>query len=106
MADEIKSESGNKIGLVQKVIMYTCAVGGIGLGGYLHGRYSSEVKNIAIRDVNNDYKEDIVITLKDGAKNAFIKQEDGSYITWEEARKKLYKSVDDSVNQIENEIKK
>jgi len=106
MADEIKSNPGKKMSLVQKVIMYVCAMGAIGLGGYLYGRYSSEIKNIAIRDVNNDYKDDIVITLKDGTKNAFIKQEDGSYLTWDEARKKLYKSIDGSVNQIENEIKK
>lgn len=106
MADEIKSNSGNKTKLVKKVVLCVAAGAAIGLSGYLYGRYSSEVKNIAIRDVNNDYKEDAVITFRDGTKYAFIKQAEGPYITWDEARKKLYKSIDDAVNRVENEINK
>ena len=109
MTDETQSSPEKKMNLVDKVIIGGCGLCialAIGLSGYLYGRHIDQIKNIATRDVNNDYKEDLIITHESGEKDAFIKQTDSSYITWYEARKKLYKSLDDSVDQIEKEIKK
>jgi len=106
MADEIQSGSVKKMGLIKKLIIYGITLATGIAAGVAHGKYSSEIKNIAIRNVAGDYKDDVVVTYRNGTKNAFIQQPDGSYVIWDknEERKNLSKSIEDALKNIENEI--
>jgi len=107
MADETQPKHERKMGLIRKVLIYALVGTMTAIGGFLYGKYSRGIKNLAIRDLNGDYnKADMIITHNDGNKEAFIQQDNGSYITWGEARRNMYKSIDDTVKKIEDEIKK
>ena len=110
MADEIKSNLGKKKNLVRNLVVYASILALFGSLGFKYGRYvgNSEktVKQIITRNVNKDYKDDLIFIYNDGSREAFIKQENDSYIPWNEARRSLYKSIDDIATQVENEIKK
>jgi len=81
MADEIQNSSRDRVSI--KWIIYAGIIGGIvgaSTVGFIdhYGESTKKVKNVSVRNVAGDFRDDVIITYKNGTRGAFIQQENFS----------------------------